>query len=342
MDDAPAVPRWPIDRRRVMFGAGLALAAALLLHGLLPRLVGIDETWRRLQGGESVWVAAAVVFELLSFAGYVLLVRAVLGDGWFGWRVSLLVTLAGVAATRILATGGAGGIALTGWVLRRAGRSRREVGVALTAFLVILYAVFMAALIVGGLGLWTGLLPGPAPAALTLIPAGVAAVVVLAALGLSLTHGVLGEGVRHAVALVRGRDIRLAGAIAWWALDIATLWACLHAFGDPPAAAPLVVAYFVGMLGNLLPLPGGVGGVDGAMIGALIGFGTAAGLAIVGVLAYRLLAFWLPTMAGVPAYAALLRSMHAASHGRGSGLLTDGGSGPTRCNRAGATPGALR
>jgi uncharacterized membrane protein YbhN (UPF0104 family) len=167
----------------------------------------------------------------------------------------------------------------------------------------------MAALILGGIGLWSGLLAGPAPAALTLVPAGIATAVVVSALGLSLTSGALGAGVRRAIALVRRHDARLAGAIAWWAFDIATLWACLHAFGDPPAAAPLVMAYFVGMLGNLLPLPGGVGGVDGAMIGALIGFGTAPGLAIVGVLAYRLLAFWLPTLAGVPAYAVLLRSM---------------------------------
>ena len=303
------VPGRPIDRRRAVFAAGTALAAALLLYGLLPRIAGADDTWRRLQDGSGAWLAAAAMFELLSFAGYVLLFRAVLGDGWFGWRISLLVTLAGVAATRVLATGGAGGIVLTGWALRRAGRSRHEVGLALTAFLVVLYAVFMAALVVGGLGLWSGLLGGPAPAALTLVPAGVAAVVVMAALALALTSGALGAGVRHAIALVRRRDIRLAGAIGWWAFDLAALWACLHAFGDPPATAPLIMAYFVGMLGNLLPLPGGVGGVDGAMIGALIGFGTATGLAIVGVLAYRLLAFWLPTLAGVPAYAVLLRSM---------------------------------
>jgi uncharacterized protein (TIRG00374 family) len=56
------------------------------------------------------------------------------------------------------------------------------------------------------------------------------------------------------------------------------------------------------MLGNLLPLPGGVGGVEGGMIGALIAFGVPGGLAVVSVLTYRAIAFWLPTVPGVIAY----------------------------------------
>ena len=54
------------------------------------------------------------------------------------------------------------------------------------------------------------------------------------------------------------------------------------------------MAYFLGMLGNLLPLPGGIGGVDGGMIGAFIAFGVDSQLAIVAVLAYRGFSFWLP------------------------------------------------
>jgi uncharacterized membrane protein YbhN (UPF0104 family) len=68
-----------------------------------------------------------------------------------------------------------------------------------------------------------------------------------------------------------------------------------------------MMAYFVGMLANTLPVPGGIGAVDGGMIGALIGFGVDSGLAIVGVLSYRLFAFWLPITPGVLAYVQLLR-----------------------------------
>ena len=65
------------------------------------------------------------------------------------------------------------------------------------------------------------------------------------------------------------------------------LWASFHAFGDAPPLAVLIQAFFVGMLGNLLPLPGGVGGVDGGMIGALAAFGVDAGQAVVAVLLFR-------------------------------------------------------
>ena len=67
------------------------------------------------------------------------------------------------------------------------------------------------------------------------------------------------------------------------------LWAAFHAFGEPPPLAVLVLGFFVGMLGNLLPLPGGVGGVDGGMIGAFAAFGVDAGLAVVAVLVFRAL-----------------------------------------------------
>ena len=98
------------------------------------------------------------------------------------------------------------------------------------------------------------------------------------------------------------RDPQLLGAVAWWGFDIAVLWACFHAFGGSPPTAVVVMSYFVGMLGNTLPLPGGIGGVDGGMIGAFSAFGVPVQLAVVAVLAYRGFAFWLPTLAGRVAY----------------------------------------
>jgi len=123
---------------------------------------------------------------------------------------------------------------------------------------------------VGALGLWSGLLPGDAPVALTLPAAAVGAGVIAAALLLARSGSErriardAAAGIRRAIELVRGHDARLLGAVGWWAFDIAVLWSCLEAFGDAPSAAVTVTAYFVGMLGNLLPLPGGVGGVADA------------------------------------------------------------------------------
>jgi uncharacterized protein (TIRG00374 family) len=95
----------------------------------------------------------------------------------------------------------------------------------------------------------------------------------------------------------------------WWAFDIAALWASFRAFGAAPAVGVLVVGYFVGMLANTLPLPGGVGGVDGGMIGAYVAFGVDPAAAILAVLAYRFVAFWLPIAPGALAFGSLRRTV---------------------------------
>jgi uncharacterized protein (TIRG00374 family) len=302
-------------------------------------VLGLQETWNRLQRGDVWWLALAAAFTVLSFAAYVWLFRAVFvrGDSRIGWGVSYQITMAGLAATRLFAAGGAGGIALTAWALRRAGLGPRTVAARIIAFLVLLYGVYMAALVVDGLGLYVGVFPGPAPFAITVVPAIFGAVVIGVFLVMAFVPGDLerlvarwttGEhwggrtarrlaalpgtaavGVRTAIALARSNDPALVGSIAWWGLNIAILWACFHAFGSAPPQAVIVMAYFVGMLGNLLPLPGGVGGVDGGMIGAFTAFGVNVELSVVAVLAYRAFAFWLPTLPGAVAYFQLRRTM---------------------------------
>ena len=75
------------------------------------------------------------------------------------------------------------------------------------------------------------------------------------------------------------------------------------------------------MLGNLLPLPGGIGGVDGGMIGAFAAFGVDIGLAVVAVLAYRGFTFWLPTIPGVIAYFQLRKTVERWRSGRAGATL---------------------
>jgi len=82
-----------------------------------------------------------------------------------------------------------------------------------------------------------------------------------------------------------------------------------HAFGSPPPFPVIVMAYFVGTLGNLLPLPGGLGGVEGGMIGAFAAFGVDFNLSVLAVLTYRGISFWLPTLPGAIAYFQLRRTV---------------------------------
>jgi uncharacterized membrane protein YbhN (UPF0104 family) len=244
--------------------------------------------------------------------------------------------MAGLAATRLFASAGAGGVALTAWALRRSGMEPRLVACRMIAFMALLYGVFMGCLIFGGVGLYLGVFPGENPFALTIVPAIFGASVIAFFLVVSLlpgdfdrlvarwSHGgrfgrlisraaaapaAAASGVRTAIGLLGKRDPALLGAIAWWGFDIAVLWSCFHAFGGSPPTAVIVMSYFIGMLGNVLPLPGGIGGVDGAMIGAFSAFGVSPALAIVAVLAYRAFAFWLPTIPGAVAYLQLRRTV---------------------------------
>ena len=213
----------------------------------------------------------------------------------------------------------------------------RIVACRMIAFMALLYGVYMATLVIDGLGLYLGVFPGPAPFAITVIPAIFGGIVIVLFLAVSFLPGdferlvaryVTGQGwagrmarrvaaipataatgVRTALSLVRSRDPYLLGAIAWWGFDIAVLWACFHAFGSAPPQAVIVMAYFVGMLGNTLPLPGGIGGVDGGMIGAFTAFGVPVEISVVSVLAYRAIAFWLPTIPGAIAYLQLRKTV---------------------------------
>jgi uncharacterized membrane protein YbhN (UPF0104 family) len=321
------------NRRKALTWSAAIVVAGAAGWFLLPKVHELGDTWSRVSSGRPGWLLVAVGLEILSFLGYMGLFRAVFARSGsrIGWRESYEITMAGLAATRLLAAGGAGGVALTAWALKRSGMDGRTVARRMTSFLVILYGVYMAALLVFGVGLYFGLFSGSAPVGLTLVPAAFGALVIIAALSLSRLRGVTGvaapessraivrrakwlghsvaAGVRGALGLLRSREPGLLGALAWWGFDIAVLWAAFHAFGHVPPVGVIVMAYFVGTLANTLPLPGGIGGVDGGMIGAFLAFGVDPGTAVLAVLTYRAIAFWLPTLPGGIAYFQLRRTM---------------------------------
>jgi uncharacterized membrane protein YbhN (UPF0104 family) len=318
--EAPAAASY-FTRRRLLVVA--ASAVVLLASGVAVAhaLGDLPEVWRRLREGDPAWLALALAFEVLSFLGYAVLFQAVAvrRDSRIGLGASAEIALAGHAATRLFAAAGAGGVALTAWALRRSGMTRTEVAERMVTFIVLLYGVYMAALALGGAGLATGLLPGGGPDAVTLAPALLGAVTIAVVLasqrlrpGAGRIRAVLlpvGAGVRDARTLLASGNPAVLGAIGWWAANIAVLWASFSAFGEAPPVGVLVVGFFVGMLANTLPLPGGVGGVDGGMVGAFVAFGVNPALALVAVLAYRGFAFWLPIAPGAVAYVRLRRTV---------------------------------
>ena len=96
-------------------------------------------------------------------------------------------------------------------------------------------------------------------------------------------------------------------APGWWAFDIAAL-GLLPRVQRGPEIAVVVLSYFVGTAANTLPVPGGIGGVEGRMVGCFVIFGVPAGLALVAVLSYRAVSLWIPLVPGLIAYLQLLRS----------------------------------
>jgi uncharacterized protein (TIRG00374 family) len=309
------------------------LVAAIYLF--VPKLVGLEDALGKLGSADPAWLAVALGFGLAMFATYIALFRGVVGGDVLPltWREAYEINMAGLAASRVFSAGGAGGIALTYWALRKAGMEPRRSASRMIAFLVLQYMFYPLALIVCGVLLRTGVASGEASVELTIIPAAIAALILLlgalvalipqdferriagfaeghrrAALAKRLARGpaALAEGVRTAFDLFshpkRG-GLAVAGAIGFWGTQIAILWAAFEAFGVGVPVAVLVQAFFLGMVANLIPFaPGGVGAVDAGLIGAFVLFGLPEATVFAAVLIYRLIAFWLPIPPGVIAF----------------------------------------
>jgi putative heme transporter len=295
-----------------------AVAFVLLSGG---RIQGFLDAIQRDLSINPAWAGTAAAFELASLAGYVALLTLVAGRATprIGTRESAQITLAGAAATRLLPTAGAGGVALAVWSLRRAGLAPRAAMRTLLVFMSILYAVFLAAIVLSGGALALGLAHASGPSELAAVPTLIALLAIAASLAIvsrpcaiagesRLGSGgrLFGDAVGEAWQLILKHDGRLLGAVAYWAFDAAVLWAMLHAFGAEPAIPVVALAYFVGQVANTVPVPGSV---SGGMTGVLIAFGVPAEVALPAVLAYRAVAIWLPApiaIASVPALRATI------------------------------------
>jgi putative heme transporter len=322
-------------RRRLIQTAVLVIALLVGIYFLFPKLVGLGNALGKLDEAEPVWIAIAIAFNVVAFATYIALFKAVVGGNALRlrWAETYEINMAGLAATLLFSAGGAGGIVLTFWALRKAGMRRHDVARRMVAFLTLHYAFYPLALILFGVLLRTGVLHGEASVELTIVPAAIAGV--LLALGLlfalippdlgprvaRFVHGergreiarniakvpaVFAEGFRFAISLFahpRQGGLAVLGAAGFWAANIGILWACFHAFGVHVPLAVVVQGFFLGMVANLIPFaPAGVGAVDAGMIGAFVLFGIPEDTVFPAILIYRLIAFWMPIPFGVAAF----------------------------------------
>jgi uncharacterized protein (TIRG00374 family) len=329
--------------RRLVQTVVLVLLLLGAIYFLFPKLVGLGDALSRLGDADPLWIAIAVGFNVVAYATYIALFKAVVGGDALRltWLETYEINMAGVAATLLFSAGGAGGVALTYWALRKAGMGRRDVGRRMVAFVSLHYVFYPFALILFGILLRTGVMHGEDSVELTIIPAAVAGLLLILGALITLipsdmeqrlaryansersqqwlrTAGkvpaTLGEGFRFALGLFahpsRG-GLAVIGAAGFWAFSIGVLWASFHAFGVHVPLAVVVQGYFLGMVANLFPLaPAGVGAVDAGMIGAFVLFGFPSETVFPAILIFRLVSFWMPIPPGIFAFFQLRNTVH--------------------------------
>ncbi|MBJ7328283.1 MAG: flippase-like domain-containing protein [Solirubrobacteraceae bacterium] len=301
---------------------GLLVLVALLAPGLgdVRKHLGAADPW---------WVALAVGLELLSCLSYVLMFRPIFCRR-MSWAMSSKISWSSLGVGSIVPASGAAGLALGGWALTQGGMSIERVARRSVAFFTIKSSVNFIAVAVIGTLMALGLFGPDVSLWLTAVPAAmsVATIAIVLALPKLGDGGAIPEdagkvrrffgharasvihGVHEATEIVKTRDLLvLVGAIGYWAWDNAVLWAAFQAFDADVAVSVILMGYLIGQLGGLLPIPGGVGGIDGGLIGTLIVFGAPAAVTVAAVLVYRVILFWLPLAGGSIGFVALTRAL---------------------------------
>jgi len=313
-------------RRRLVWLAIMVVAVV----GTITLVPGLASLRSRLAGGDPGWLAIGAALKVLSGLSYVAVFRSVFCRR-MSWRLSTEIGLSELGANAVVPTGGAGGLALGAWALRRGGMDIDRIARRSVAFFLLTSVPNVLGVIIIGVGLAANLFEGDASLTLTLLPAVVAALAIVLAVAsgrwagrleqrlagrrgpgsrLARAFGAVSGGVGESLALLRGRDPwLLAGLAGYLAFDVMILWASFHAFGTAPVLAIIWIGYLIGELGGLVPVPGGLGGVDLGLVGTLALYGVPLASATAAVLAYRAIALIVPALLGGTALIRLRRTL---------------------------------
>jgi uncharacterized protein (TIRG00374 family) len=305
----------------------VALLVVIVLVALLAP--GLGEVRDRLADASPGWLVVAVAFEALSCASYVFMFRPIFCRR-MSWRTSAEIAWSELAAGSLVPASGAGGLALGAWILHRGGMAPEHIARRSVAFFLVKSSVNFVAVAVLGTLMAIGLVGPHRSLLLTALPAALSVALIALVLGIPrlgpgrdpgpeasklrrtvvTVRRALIRGTAEAVAVLRSRDVLVVvGAIGYWAWDNAVLWATFQAIGAHVPVSIVLMGYLIGQLGGLLPLPGGVGGIDGGLIGTLVVYGAPAAATAAAVLAYRIILFWLPLIVGAIAFLSLRRAL---------------------------------
>jgi len=342
------------QRRRLRSGLVSIGVLSTLLGGLLLAVPGLGAVGHRVTHADWGWLTLGAGLELASCVGYVLAFQGIFNE--VPARFAALVATAEQAFGAVVPVGGAGGIAAGAWLLSRAGLPLGAIAERSAVLFLLTSATNVVTLVLAGAGLAIGVLPGPRDLLLSAVPAGAGLAVLILFVGLArfasgglgagstLRSGALRATARASVTtarVIRRPGWRLAvGALTYLFCDVAVLWLAIHALGYEVPAAPLVLAYLIGYLANAIPIPGGVGVLDGGLAGALLLYHVPASAALGGVLLYHALALWIPAFSGTVGFIAAQRQIDSSGI-RSTLAHATGGPGPaTSMNDDGSGRGA--
>ncbi len=312
----------PNRLRRGLIRLAALIVVAVVVVTLLP---GLGELRSRFAHARPAWIAVGCALEVLSVLAYVPAFRIVFCTR-MSWVTSYKIAVAEEGAGSLFPVGGAGSLALGVWALRRGGMPAAEIARKTVAFFLLTSVPSVGALALLGVGIASGALPGHASALLTVVPAAVAVGAIAATLALGrlarrtetrvrqraggsrharLDAALLAtaDGVDEAVQQLRRRNpLLLLGLLGYLMFDVLVLWASFRAVGFAPQLAIVWIAYLIGQLGNWLPIPGGIGGVELGLIGMFVLYGLPAATATAAVLLYRVIELWIPAILGLVAF----------------------------------------
>jgi uncharacterized membrane protein YbhN (UPF0104 family) len=310
-EDRPAAGARPETATAVRGRAATAVLLAVLVVSLLLAVPSLRPVVREIGSMSPAWVVAAVALELASCVSFVVIFRLFFDR--IPARDGRSLAWTSEASGALLPGGGVGGLAIGGWLIHLTGAPTSWIVRRSSGLFFLTTAVNSAALVVSGLLLLAGV-PGPhdfSRAALPLLLAAPATLIV-AALPWAAQRRLVGRwpmgivaGIGDAERTLTAPSWRLLGAAGYLGFDIAVLWATLSAIGHAPPVPALVLGYTIGYLANALPIPGGIGVLDAGLTGALVLYGASPVHAAAAVLVYHAIAFWVPSLGGLVAYARL-------------------------------------
>jgi uncharacterized membrane protein YbhN (UPF0104 family) len=292
------------------------MASGLLLE--VPCLLDVGHEVVNMPLG---WVGLALGLEVLSCVGYIIAFLQVFERAPF--RFGARVALSELAFGAAVSVGGAGSVAVGAWLLIERGGPPGRVAERSAVLFLLTSAINLVVLAVAGLGAWVGLFPGKRDPLLSLLPGAVGVAAFAGFLLLPwITHALLGtrkgrfaswarvtsETIVTTARLLFSLDWRLVGAFGYLLFDIAVLYVCFRALGHTPPISTVILAYQIGYLSNLLPVPGGIGVLDGSFVGMFVLYGVNDTLATSATIVYHAISLWVPAVWGTGAFLALRRT----------------------------------